>query len=225
MTNIAKTSEKKRIRRILVSAALTTLERDGWKVARVRGGGKGRVRRITKGGKSLLAAVRTSQIEWIAFPRNDDDTAWVTLSDVDVVVAAVLDDAANPKIAKVHLFDAAELRERFDRAYAARRAAGHTIVVGRGVWVALYLDEATDPPSHVGAGIGSIHPPIAQIPLRDVPVVDAGLAHSVPPPAAPTSATGDDLDDEQPLTIPQAKARLARTLGIDPGSIKITVEA
>src|SRR5690349_6749357 len=97
MANVTITPAKKRIRRILVNAALTTLEREGWKVAKVRGGGKGRVRRITKGNKSLLAAIRTSQDEWIAFPRNDDDTAWVTLSDVDVVVAAAVDDPANPK--------------------------------------------------------------------------------------------------------------------------------
>jgi len=32
-------------------------------------------------------------------------------------------------------------------------------------------------------------------------------------------------DDAGPLTIAQAKTRLAQTLGVDPGSIKITVEA
>jgi hypothetical protein len=31
--------------------------------------------------------------------------------------------------------------------------------------------------------------------------------------------------DDEPLTIAQAKARLARTLGVAPASIKITVEA
>lgn len=222
MTNVTKTPEKKRIRRILVNAALATLEREGWKVAKIRGGGKGRVRRITKGDKSLLAAIRTSQDEWIAFPRNDDDTAWATLSDVDVVVAAAVDDAANPKNAQVHLFDAAELRERFDRAYAARRAAGHSIPLGRGVWVSLYHEEATDPVGRVGAGIGIAHPPIARIPLNEVETVAAAVP-SATPPAPPSSMSNDD--DEQPLTIAQAKVRLARTLGVDPGSIKITVEA
>jgi hypothetical protein len=32
-------------------------------------------------------------------------------------------------------------------------------------------------------------------------------------------------DDEPPLTIPEAKRRLARFLGVDPSNIKITVEA
>ncbi len=221
MANVTKTPEKKRIRQILVRAALTTLEREGWTVAKVRGGGKGRVRRISKGGRSLLAAIRTSQDEWLAFPRNDDDTAWVTLSDVDVVVAAAVDDAVNPKVAKVHLFDGAELRERFDRAYAARRAAGHTIPIGRGVWVSLYHDETTDPPSRVGSGIGNAYPPLAQIPLTEMATLGAGI----PPSEPPSSAKNDDTGNEQPLTIAQAKARLARTLGVDPGSIRITVEA
>ena len=145
MANVTKTPEKKRIRVALVNAAMSTLEKEGWKIERVRGGGKGRVRRITKGGKSLLASIRTSQDEWIAFPRTLDDTAWATLSEVDVVVAASVDDAKNPRFAQVHFFDAAELRQRFDRAYSARVAAGHQIPKGRGVWVSLYHDEATDP--------------------------------------------------------------------------------
>ena len=224
MANVTKTPEKKRIRRILVNAALATLEREGWKVAKVRGGGKGRVRRISRGSENLLAAIRTSQDEWIAFPRNDDDDGWVTLSDVDVVVAATVDDPASPKVAKVHLFDAAELRERFDRAYTARRAAGHTIPLGRGVWVSLYDDEATDPPSRVGAGIGNLRPPIAQIPLNDVAAIAPDLPQGGPT-ARPSAANDHGLDDGQSLTIAQAKARLARTLGVDPRSIKITVEA
>src|SRR5688500_12007934 len=72
LADVSKTPEKKRIRRGLINAALATLEREGWKVARVKGGGKGRVRRITKNGKSQLAVVRTTQDTWIAFPRNED---------------------------------------------------------------------------------------------------------------------------------------------------------
>jgi hypothetical protein len=225
MANVTKTPEKKRIRVALVNAALATLEKEGWKVARVRGGGKGRVRRITKGSKSLLAAIRTSQDEYIAFPRTEDDSEWATLADVDVVVCAAVDDARNPKVAQVHMFEAADLRQRFDRAYAARLKAGHSIPKGRGVWVSLYHEEGTDPVGRVGAGIGLAHPPIARIPLNAVEAPNAGS--SVAPPAQPPSwgAAAADDDDDEPLTIAQAKTRLARTLGVDPGSIKITVEA
>lgn len=45
----------------------------------------------------------------------------------------------------------------------------------------------------------------------------------------PTGPGGNPLtmveSDDEPLTIAQAKARLARTLGVAPASIKITVEA
>jgi hypothetical protein len=222
MTDVSKTPEKKRIRRALVKAALETLERQGWKVARVKGGGKGRLRRITKNGTHQLAAIRTTQDGWLAFPRTDDDASWVTLSEVEVVVASAVDDPRNPKFALVHWFDATELRPRFDRAYAARREAGHKLPIGRGVWVSLYNDEATDPVNRVGAGIGLKHPPIARVPL-DQAAVSAG---GPPPSGSSTSVPIDSGDDDfEPLTIAQAKARLARTLGVDPNAIRITVEA
>ncbi|MEX2271477.1 MAG: hypothetical protein WD690_08410 [Vicinamibacterales bacterium] len=214
MTNV-KGPEKKLIRRKLVRAAIDTLEKEGWKVTRVRGGGKGRLRRIAKDATVRLAAIRTSQDTWIAFPRNDDDTAWVTLSEVDVVVAVSVDDPERPQHAQVHFLEADELREHFDRAYAARTAAGHTITKGRGVWVSLYHEEGTSPVQRVGAGIGNTHPPIARIPL-------GGDGDHVPP-IASSGASG--ADDDLPLTIADAKRRLARTLGVRPDNIRITVEA
>lgn len=219
MTDVSSTPEKKRIRRFLINAAISTLESQGWKVARVKGGGKGRVRRITKENASQLAVIRTTQDTWIAFPRNQDDTKWVTLSDVDVVVAASVDDPANPRFALVHLFDADEIRDRFDRAYAARRAADHSIPLGRGVWVSLYDDEGTSPVQRVGAGAGIAHPPIARVPLGEADPVEACV------PVATHQSDGASHADEEPLTIAQAKDRLARTLGVAPSNIKITVEA
>jgi hypothetical protein len=218
VTDVFKRPEKKPIRAKLVGAAISTLEEEGWKLAKVRGIGKGRVRRITKNGVSKLAAIRTTQDTWIAFPRNADDTRWITLSDVDVVVAASVDDGANPRFAQVHMIDATEMRDRFDRAYAARLAAGHTIPIGRGVWLPLYDEEGTSPVQRVGAGAGLVHKPIARVPLDDTGGGASSLQASTPPP--PLDAT-----DDIPLTIAEAKARLARTLGVSPTSIKITVEA
>jgi len=222
MTNVVKTPEKKWLRTKLVRAGLETLEKEGWKVAKVTGAGKGRVRRITKGNVTKLAAIRTTQDTWIAFPRNEDDSAWVTLSDVDVVVAVSVDDPDEPQFAKVHFLEADDLRSRFDRAYQARRAAGHSIPIGRGVWLSLYDDEGTSPVQRVGAGAGNIHPPRAVVPLGD-----QGSPSSKPNFDGASNAADavGVAEDEQPLTIAQAKTRLARTLGVDPSSIKITVEA
>ena len=221
MTDVSHTPEKKEIRRALVNAALATLEQQGWTVVKVKGGGKGRVRKITKAGKSKLAAIRTTQDSYLAFPRNEEDSGWITLSDVDVVVAASVDDPTDPAFALVHIFDGDEMRDRFDRAYKARIDAGHSIPLGRGLWLALYEEEGTAP-GRVGAGAGLVHPPIAKVPLKGGGRADARRLVE----RSRTPASSDDAaDDVAPLTIAEAKARLARTLGVDPSAIKITVEA
>lgn len=209
---------KTRTRRLLTDACLQVLEREGWTLSKVSGFGNARIRRLVRDGKSKLAAIRTTQDQWIAFPRTQDDTKWATLSEVDAVVVASV-DPDDPKVARIHMIDANELRRRFDRAYAARRNAGHSIPVGRGVWIALYENEVSDPVTLVGAGAGIANAPIALVPLAAVgpPTSNA--------PAAGTTRPFAGATDDGTLTIAEAKARLARTLGVDPSNIKITVEA
>jgi hypothetical protein len=208
MTNIFSRPEKGQMKEKLFQIAVQALEQDGWTVERVPGGGKASLRRISKGSKKKLVSIRTTQDTWIAFPRTSDDRNWLTLADVDAVVAASVDDHHNPKFAKVHIIDGDEMRDRFDRSYKARLKAGHTIPIGRGMWVSLYNSEANDPPSLVGAGAGLKNPPIATV----------ALTSSGP---APKEAMASD----EPLSIAEAKRRLAITLGVDPSSIKISVEA
>ena len=50
----------------------------------------------------------------------------MTLSDIDVVLAVSVDDRHDPKFAQVHMIEADEMRQRFDRAYSARIAAGYS---------------------------------------------------------------------------------------------------
>jgi hypothetical protein len=167
---------------------------------------------VPKDGKSKLVSIRTTQDTWIAFPRDKSNTRWVTLSDVDAVVAVSVDDPHDPKFANVHMIDGNEMRFRFDRAYAARLKAGHTIPVGRGVWVSLYIPESNAPPAHVGAGAGLKHPPFATVPLE--PSVFATKDEEVADEAI--------HEDHTPLTIAEAKRRLALTFGVDPSNIRIT---
>ena len=222
MTNVSGTSIKMWIRRRLRQIGIESLEKEGWKVTTddiyplPSGSRRGTsVRRITKSGESKLVTIRTSQDRWIAFPRTKDDTEWGTLRDVNVVVAVAVDDPANPRFAQVHMIDAKEMQDRFDRAYAARRAADHTIPLKRGVWLSLYEEEGTSPVQRVGAGAGIANPAIAVVPLGEPDT-----------PVAPTKQPNWASDvDEQSLTIAQAKTKLARTFGVDPSSIKITVEA
>ena len=211
MTNVFATPEKRPLRDKLFQIGLETLQKQGYKVERIRGVGKSSVRQITKGGKARKVSIRTSQDTWIAFPRNEQDNGWVTLSDVDLVLAVSVDDRDNPQFAQVHMIEADEIRQRFDRAYAARIAAGYSIPLGRGVWVSLYHADASDPVTHVGGGAGLDHAPIARVPLEPH---DLSVALEM-------KADNKDM----PLTIAEAKRRLAITFGVDPSSIKITVEA
>lgn len=217
MTNVGGPG-RTRTRRLLASACLQVLEGEGWTVSKVSGFGNARIRRLAKDGESKLAAIRTTQDQWIAFPRTQDDTKWATLSVVDTVVVASV-DPDDPKFARVHMIDANELRSRFDRAYKARRAANYSLPVGRGVWISLYENEASDPVTLVGAGAGIASAPIARVPL------DIGAPTYNAPAAATTQPTTAGVTNDGRLTIAEAKAGLARTFGVDPSNIKITVEA
>jgi hypothetical protein len=207
----------------LFQIAVEALQKAGWKVERVQGSGKSSVRRITKGADSKVVSIRTTQDTWIAFPRIEGDKGWRTLDEVDAVVPVSVDDRHNPKFAKVHLIDGEEMRDRFNRAYAARKKAGHTIPIGRGVWVSLYLPEALDPVSHVGAGAGLKFPPIANVPLSPE-LVAAAIENDSREVDEPESFRREETD-EPPLSIAEAKRRLAKTLGVDPANIKISIEA
>lgn len=222
MTNIYGTPEKVSMKAQLFRIAVEALKKEGWEVEKVPGSGKSSVRRITKGGQSKVVSIRTSQDTWIAFPRTEGDKSWRTLDEVDAVVPVSVDDREKPRFAKVHLIDGNEVRARFNRAYEARKKAGHVIPVGRGVWVSLYNPDAQEPVSHIGAGMGLKFQPIATVPLSSDHIVAATAADS----ESRHDARGDKAPiDEAPLSIAEAKRRLAITLGVDPANIKITVEA
>jgi hypothetical protein len=192
----------------LFDIGIEVLRDKGWKVERAFGLKKASVRRITKDGQSQYVSIRTSRGGTkIAFPRNMRDDGWDTLSDVDWVLAVAVDDPKNPKFAKVHMIGADEMRERFDRAYKARKAAKHDIEKGRTMWLSLYDKDSDYPVTHAGAGAGLTNPPIAEVPLE--------LS------GAEAKKTGND----DKLTIAEAKRRLAKSFGVDPACIKITVEA
>lgn len=217
MTNVSATSEKVAIRGQLFQAALKALSDEGWTVERIAGSGKASVRRLTKGKLVKIVSIRTTQDQWIAFPRTPDDTAWATLQGVDCVVASSVDDYENPQFAQVHEIPGDEMRRRFDRAYAARKKANHVVPVGRGVWLSLYEKEANEPVSNVGGGIGLAYPAIARIPLSDM---SGGATSQVT-----SDELVDDTDSEAPLTIAEAKRRLALSLGVNESDIKITISS
>ncbi len=220
MTNVSGNVEKLAIRTFLFSTAVDALEKQGWTVERIAGSGKASVRRISKGGVRKTVSIRTTQDTWIAFPRTDGDSAWSTLADVDYVVAASIDDWEKPQFAQVHLIDGNEMRARFDRAYAARKAAGHSLPVGRGFWVSLYDKESQFPVNRVGAGAGLDNPPIARVLLKRA---ELGLPARAPAETPHLNQPPAPVVNGVALTIPEAKRLLALSLGVNESDIKITV--
>lgn len=227
MTNVFATRKKVDLRNVLFNLGTETLREQGWKVERVPGSGKSSMRRISKGPESKIVSIRTTQDTWIAFPRDKHDKSWVTLSEVDIVVAVSVDDYYNPRFAQVHIIDGDEMRDRFDRAYAARLKAGHTIPLGRGVWVSLYFPDSDKTTSHVGGGAGLVHPPVKRVPLNSdgldrsshSQTVGGGILDS------PNSQDAEAGNGESSLTISEAKRRLATALGVEPSQIKILIDA
>lgn len=223
MTNVSAPG-KVGIRNFLRRRAIQELEKQGYKVERIPRAGKGSLRKITKNGISQNVTIRTSQDTWIAFPRNAGDTGWSTLEDADLVLAASLDEKGG-SYANFHLMGADDIRARFDRAREARLKANHVMPAERGIWISLYNQEADEPVSMVGAGAGLKWPAFA----KDVPVlldhqIDATATENEDndEPPAPILVAG--APDDAPLTIPEAKRRLALTFGVDPDAIKIIVE-
>lgn len=213
MTNIFKTSRKITLRDQLFQAGVRALMDAGWQVSRAPGMGKSSVRRIEKDGQQMLVSIRTSQDQFIAFPPKAKGKGWVTLDEVDAVIAVSVDANVPPKKALVHWLPGDETRERFNRALKARADAGHSRPPGRGIWVPLYIKD-DDTVRHVGGGAGLDHPAMATIALDDVP----------PSREAPaTEATGEQ--DDQRSVIDQAKRMISEHIGVPMAAIRITIEA
>ena len=219
MTNVFKTPDKKHVKNRLFQIGLETLRNNGWNVERIPGGAS--VRQIVKGNERHRVSIRTTQSQWIAFPRQKDGDGWGTLPSVDVVLAVSVDDVAHPRVALVHWLDAGEMRARFDRNYHARLKAEHQITLGRGIWIPLYIADDQETVRFAGGGAGLDHPPIARVPLNGTGLVPESARQ-----ATDSVPTGNgQLADHEPLTIAEAKRRLALTLGVPESSIKISVEA
>lgn len=223
MTNVSSAPRKLATRQGLFRFAVEALEGEGWAVSRVLRGGKASLRQIQRGQDRYRVSIRTSQDGWIAFPPKRGGAGWVTLDDVDFVVAVSVNDKHDPTEARVHMIPGDEARRRFNRAYAARKAAGHTLPEGRGVWLSLYEEELDDPPTRVGGGMGLQFKALAVRDLRN---------EGLPTGIADEEEDDDDIVEvseptppiEAPLTIGEAKRRLAQSLGVPESAIRITIE-
>lgn len=212
MTNVSATPEKLELRRRLFRLGEEALEREGWRIERVPGSGKASVRRIVRNGESQIVSIRTTQDTWIAFPRSTDDKGWVTLDDVDTVIAVTVDDRDAPKWAAAYKVSAQEMRQRFDRAYRARKNAGHSVPAGRGIWVSMFAKEDPAVVGTIGGGIA----------VGKNPMLRVGLSENTESDELPETVAAAPV--EAPLTIAEAKRRIALSFGVDPEKVKILIE-
>ncbi|WP_420967904.1 hypothetical protein [Bradyrhizobium sp. B120] len=210
---------------LMVQAAKRGAEAEGYTLDRVPGRGLSNIWNITKDGKTQKASIRTTRDRWFAFPPLENGAKWKTLDEVEVVIVAAVDDRDEPENVEVYIFPAAEVRKRFDAAFASRTGAGQTVRTNFGMWVSLDHD-ARNIPASAGSGIIDKYKAVAVFPIPDL------LAGAEPAAAAALEEVEADtvedmgaLDNDPPLTIAEAKRRLALTFGVTPANIKITVEA
>lgn len=210
-----------KMRRLLSSAAQRAAKEQGYELSRMPGRGLASVWAMKKGDQSKLAAIRTTRDRWYAFEPIENGAKWKTLNDVELVVVAAVDSDKHPQNIEVYFFDAAEVRDRFNAAYAARIAAGH--VVNYGMWVSLDLDER-ESASSVGSGIVDQHPPVA------VYSIEAMLAEA---PQPSLEGAHDDAPEElaknkAPATIAEvmtwARERVAVIAGVSVDAVKLELK-
>lgn len=210
--------------RLMVNAAKRAAEESGYSLERLPGRGLSNIWNLEKDGRVQTTSIRTTRDRWIAFPPLQKGKKWKTLDDVELVLVASVDSKESPEKVEVYMFDADDVRERFNSAYSARIKAGNSVRDNFGMWINLDTDERGLPAS-VGSGLGSEHEPLAVYSIASLveSVSDADMGSDGPADTETTPLIR--AEQELPLTIAEAKRRLADTLGVDPSAIKITVEA
>jgi len=153
---------------VMVGAAKQGLELAGYRLDRIPGRGLSNVWNLERKGQRKTAAIRTSRNRWFAFPPLAGGTKWKTLDDVDLVVVAAVDSPEAPKDVEIYVFDADEVRRRFDAAFAAEKGAGQIVRDDFGMWIGLDTD-ARGIPSSVGSGLAQTAKPVAVVSLSAAP--------------------------------------------------------
>ncbi|MEA2833314.1 MAG: hypothetical protein QOG66_1516 [Methylobacteriaceae bacterium] len=217
--------------RLMVEGAKLGAASQGYTLKRVPGRGLSNIWTMSKDGKTLRASIRTTRDRWFAFPPLAKGKKWKTLDEVDTVIVASVDSRDEPENVEVFIFPADEVRARFNAARTARVNAGQAVQDNFGMWVRLDYDNRKVPAA-VGSGIIDKYKFIATYSLEELIAGNAEQLSVADDKELSTSDLTHEESSEQRresavplrLTIPEAKAALAATLGVSPGIIKITIE-
>ncbi len=200
----------------LVRAAKRALEEQGYTVARMPGRGLSNIMKVTKAGKTELAAVRTTQDRWFAFNPTEGG-GWKTLDEVEWVVVAAVDKPGEVEKIIVHMFPAADVRQRFNASLQARLDAGYP-KRDFAMWVGLDTDDSGSAGA-VGSGIADAYKPIGVYSADELvalpgamPDVEAAIAEADAAAPAPTQQEAKPASIADVLRI--AREQIARIAGV-----------
>ena len=137
-----------------------------------------------------------------------------------LVIVAAVDVADDPKNAEIFIFEADEVRERFNDSYKARVEDGQSMMEGFGMWVCLDRYDR-DVPASVGSGLAEEHEPIAVYSLSELTV--SGEAQG---------RESSDVDEDRRIKEPQtfaevlsgASAEIAKIAGVDASNVKLDLK-
>lgn len=214
--------------RLMVSAALEGAQKLGYSVNKRPGRGLSNTYELTKDGKTVIAAVRTTQDRWIAFPPLNDGKNWKTLDDVDLVLVASVDDRIDPQYIDVYIFSAQEVRRRFNASYTARIQNGHTVRNNYGMWV--LLDKGDDNVvSQVGHGLAEDFDPITRFSIDKLERSLSGNAKILTNEASPAHQNVDAANSEFPLetvasVLTFAREKIASLTGMSIDAVKLDLK-
>jgi hypothetical protein len=189
------------MKKLILPAANAILERRYGQLISISGQGimKGERSKFLVNGEQKRGITKASTNGRISFKREEDD--WIGLDESDVVVVIGPISANDPTV-MVSMFDRKAIRSAFDANYAAQTKEGMGHLPN---WIAPFHEEGR---GARGVGDGFQDKAIWTEPLYP----EVGM-----PVSAPTGkpSTG--------LTIEQAKEALAKTFGVPPESVEITI--
>lgn len=208
---------------IMVDAAKRGLEEQGYSLTRVPGRGLSNVWTVERNGKAQSASIRTTRNRWIAFQPLENGTRWKTLDDVDLVVVASVVSPDSPTDVEVYIFQAADVRKRFEAAYAARKNAGQTIRDNFGMWVALDKD-ASDIPAGAGSGIAEASRAVATFSMASLTgQQNAGAAKAGTPASTAPASGAKDLSNIADV-MAWTRQRVAEIAGVRVEAVKLDLK-
>jgi hypothetical protein len=139
---------------------------------------------------------------------------------------ATVNSKEDPQSVQVFIFDAADVRKRFDQAYKSRTGAGNVVRDNFGMWVGLNLDHRGGVYT-AGSGIAENVEPIASYKIDDL-IKDMGDV-SVADKEARNDNGAEEVASTQGLPMPHtiaevkewARHRAAEIAGVSISAVKI----